>query len=233
MQYYRIDVKRFYENDMVATNANGTKIPSGESYFWKMDKGEIIIDAPVFDYFILESYDKKEHWEWMLTDVHHFIGEGAQIPGWLISTKLKELFEKYKIANPHFYYLSKLSYIENKLDYYIFQFSGDNFLTPLVNYINFNESLFFDPNQNINFQIINMADLMFHTKRILKESGFDVVSIPIKKLVLRDNIDFISMQSFLGDKIVSKRLKEAIEENNIAGFEFSELDYEVIANEIL
>ena len=36
------------------------------------------------------------------------------------------------------------------------------------------------------------------------------------------------MQNFLGDKLVSERLKKAIEENNITGFEFSELDYEVI-----
>lgn len=43
---------------MVATNANGSKIPNGSDYFWRMDNGEIILDAPVFDYFYLESFDK-------------------------------------------------------------------------------------------------------------------------------------------------------------------------------
>ena len=214
MKYYKIDIKRFYENDMIATNANGSKILNGSDYFWKMDKGEIIADDPMFDYFQLESFDKEEYWEWMLSDVYKFIGEGSQIPGWLISEKLKSILENYKIAKPHFYYPSKLLYKGEKLDYHVFQFSGDNFLTPLVDYIN--------------FQMMNLADLIFHTTRILKESGFDVISIPIKKLVLRDNIDFISMQNFLGDKLVSERLKNSIEENGITGFEFSELDYEVI-----
>ena len=37
------------------------------------------------------------------------------------------------------------------------------------------------------------------------------------------------MQSFLGDNIVSERLKQAIEENGIIGFEFFDIDYEVVA----
>lgn len=37
------------------------------------------------------------------------------------------------------------------------------------------------------------------------------------------------MQSFLGDNIVSERLKQAIEENGITGFEFFDIDHEVVA----
>lgn len=228
MRYFKLKVKRFYENDMIATNAQGKEIKDAGYYFWKMDKGEILEDTPVFDYFYLESYDKREFWEWQINDVHNFIGEGSQIPGWLISKRFKELLGNFKIAEPHFYYQSKLLYEEDKLDYYIFQFSGDNFLTPLIGYIDFSKSLFFDPQKKLNFQIINMTDLIFQTKKILKESGYEVINIPIKKLVLNDDIDFISMQNFLGDKIVSERLKRAIEENGITGFEFLELDYEVL-----
>ncbi|MDY3548974.1 hypothetical protein PG291_10200 [Riemerella anatipestifer] len=228
MKYYKLYVKRFYDNDMIATNANGSKIANGDNYFWRMDKGEIIIDAPTFDYFYLESFDKKEYWDWILCDVYNFIGESSQIPGWLISKKLKEILEKYKIAEPHFYYLSKLLYQEQKLDYYIFQFSGKDFRLPLTNYIDFNKSLFYDPNHKIDFTVSNEKELLFQQEKILEESGFDVINVPIKKLFINDDIHFISMQNFLGDKIVSEKLKQSLEENGIIGFEFSELEYEIV-----
>lgn len=229
MKYYKINIKTLYqEDDRIASSAEGGNIDNADYYFIKMDNGEMVYGAPVFDYFSLESFDKKEYWDWILTDVFDFIGKGSRIPGWLISKRFKELLEKFKITEPHFYYLSKLLYKGDKLDYYIFQFSGDKFLNPLVNYINFNQSLYFDPNQNINFEIQDVEDLKIQTKKIFKESGFNVINIPIKKLVINDDIDFISMQNFLGDKLVSERLKNVIEENGISGFEFSELDYDVV-----
>lgn len=86
MNYYKISIKTLYkENDRIASSANGEKINEADYYFIKMDNGEIVYDAPVFDYFFLESYDKKEFWEWLLTDSYDFIGKGSRIPGWLIS----------------------------------------------------------------------------------------------------------------------------------------------------
>lgn len=215
MRYYKIDIKRRYPDiERISSSAEGKNIVNADDYFWRMNRGEIIDDAPVFDYFVLESFDVEKYWEWQLNDAHDFIGEGSQIPGWLISKRLNDILEKHKVAEPHFYYSSKLLYKKEKLDYYIFQFSGDKFFNPLVNYIN--------------FEIQDIEDLKIQTKKIFKESGFNVINIPIKKLVINDDIDFISMQNFLGDKLVSERLKNAIEENGITGFEFSELDYEVI-----
>jgi hypothetical protein len=229
MRYYKIDIKTLYpEVDRIASSVDGDKINDADYYFIKMDDGKIIYNAPVFDYFYLRSYDKKEYWEWLLTDVFDFTGKGSRITGWLISKKLKEILEKYKIAEPHFYYLSKLLYQEQKLDYYIFQFSGKDFRLPLTNYIDFNKSLFYDPNHKIDFTVSNEKELLFQQEKILEESGFDIINIPIKKLAINDDIDFISMQNFLGDKIVSERLKQALEENSITGFEFSELEYEVV-----
>mgnify|MGYP003365321716 CR=1 FL=1 len=229
MKYYKIETKRFYENDMIATNAQGKKIENADDYFWKMNRGEMIDDAPlIFDYFYLQSFDVEKYWEWLLTDVYRFIGEGSQIPGWLISKKLRNLLENFNIAEPHFYYASKLLYKGEKLDYYIFQFSGKIFRLPLTDYVDFTKSLFYDPNHKIDFKVDNEVDLLSKQEKIVEESNFEVINIPIKKLVFNSNIDFISMQNFLGDKLVSEKLKQAIEENGITGFEFSELDYEVI-----
>lgn len=229
MKYFKIKIKTIYQdNDRISSSASGENINNADDYFIKMDNGDIVYDAPIFDFFSLKSYDKKEYWEWLLVDVFDFTGKGSRIPGWLISKKLRGLLEKFKIAEPHFYYSSKLLYKKEKLDYYIFQFSGKNFRVPLTNYIDFNKSIFYDPNNNIEMTIQNATDLLFQQGKILEESGFDIINVPIKKLVLNDNIDFISMQNFLGDKIVSENLKKSIEENGITGFEFSELDYEVV-----
>ncbi|MFK8296570.1 hypothetical protein ACI760_10335 [Capnocytophaga canimorsus] len=46
--------------------------------------------------------------------------------------------------------------------------------------------------------------------------------------MLKKDFDFFPMQSFFTDNLCSETLKQAIEENNIKGFEFSELDYEVV-----
>ncbi|MET3047106.1 hypothetical protein [Flavobacterium covae] len=229
MKYYKIEIKsRYPDFDRISSSAEGKDIEDSEYYFRKMDEGEVINDAPIFDYFYLESFDKKQYWEWQLNDAFDFIGQGSQIPGWLISNKLKKIFETFNIAKPHFYYPSKLLYKEKKLDYYIFQFSGKQFRQPLTNHINFSKSLFYNPNNNLDFSVENEKELLTMQEKILEDSGFNIINVPIKILLLNKDIDFISMQNFLGDNIVSERLKQAIEENGIIGFEFSELNYEVV-----
>ncbi|AEK23354.1 hypothetical protein [Capnocytophaga canimorsus] len=229
MKYYKIEIKRRYpELGRIASRAEGKNVPNADEYFWAMDRGEILYDAPIFDFFTLKSFDEEKYWEWQLNDTHNFIGKGSQIQGWFISEKLKKLFEKFKISKPYCFYPSKLLFKNEKLDYFIFHFSGEQFFNNLVNYIDFNKSLFFDPNQKIDFKIIDIQDLVAQTRRIFKESGCEIISVPIKKLVLNESLDFFTMQSFLTDNLCSETLKQAIEQNNITGFEFSELDYEVV-----
>ena len=56
MKYYQIRIERRFENEeRVLGLANGEFVPNGNFYFDRMGKGEIIQDAPVFDYFHLEE----------------------------------------------------------------------------------------------------------------------------------------------------------------------------------
>lgn len=228
MKYYKIDIKRTYENNMVATNANGSKIPNGSDYFWRMDNGEIILDAPVFDYFYLESFDKEEYWEWMLADVYQFIGEGSQIKGWFISDKIKLLLEDFNISNPYHFYLSKLFYKGKKLEYYIFQFAGKLIFQNTLLNIDYPNSIFWNPLKEENVFIKNEDDFLSEYKKIYKENGGIENIMQNKILCMKEKFDFFPMSTFMKDNIVSERLKDAIEEKNIIGFEFSELDYEVV-----
>lgn len=120
MKYYKIDIKRSFPNDMIATNAEGEKIPNAEDYFYQMDRGEEIISPPLFDYFYLKSFDQKEYWEWMLSDVYKFIGEGSQIPGWLISERLKNVLDRFNLVKLYYMYQSKLMFKGEKLFYFCF-----------------------------------------------------------------------------------------------------------------
>ena len=233
MKYFKINIKKFYENDMIATDATGKNVKDGRKYFDKMKEGEEIINAPIFDYFQLQSFDKKENWEWMLADVHNFIGEGSQIPGWFISKKLKILLKDNYIANPHFFYPSKLFYQGNSLDYYIFQFSGKKNVEKIRSKINFEKSIFYDPNNQKEIIVKDTSDFVKEKKRIRLESREikNNFQIEIKKIVLKEKTDFFPMFNFLKDNIVSENLKSVMETNEITGFEFSELDYKVIVED--
>ena len=65
MKYYKItDISLDLEQKskgLVADvpSANGEFVPNGRFYFDRIGKNEIIEDAPVFDYFHLQSFGKK------------------------------------------------------------------------------------------------------------------------------------------------------------------------------
>lgn len=226
MRYYKIDIKiSFKGQERIASSAEGEKVPNAEDYFNQMDRGEEISSPPLFDYFYLKSFDQKEFWEWRLDDVYDFIGEGSQIPGWLISEKLKNVFERYNLVNPYYMYKSKLLFKKEKLNYFIFHFTGKVLIDFIREEINFSKSVFVNPLTKEIYKVESKNDFVIKKRECLKEND---VKIKIKQIVLKTNIDFFSMQSFLVDNIVSERLKKAIEREGITGFEFTELDYEVI-----
>ena len=226
MKYYKIFVKRYYD-ERIASSVNFIN-DSENSNFKQIDNGNIVFDVPILDYFYLESFDKKENWEWNLFDVHNFIGIANRLSTcFFISEKLKELLEKFIITEPHFYYQSKLLYKREKLNYYIFQFTGTKTFIEIFSYIDFKKSIFFDPIKKENVIVSNSDEFILNYKKIYKVNGNEN-KLRNRKLVVKQELDFIPLGTFMSDNIVSERLKQAIEENDITGFEFSELDYEVI-----
>lgn len=132
MKYYKIKKKGIFEKeDKVLGHANGQFVPNGAFYFDRIGEGEIIEDAPIFDYFHLQSFGEEKDWEWRLQDVHGFIYVGSIITGWYISDKLKMLLENFKIAPKYHFYETRLLYKGEKLKYWIFQFP----IEPLQNIV--------------------------------------------------------------------------------------------------
>ena len=155
-------------------------------------------------------------------DIHSFIGEGSQIFGWYISDKLKSLLEKFRIAPKYHFYETRLLYKEEKFKYWIFQFP----IEPLQNII-FEKSDFYyikDGKQN-EIEIKNESEFMQIRRDLF--IGEDI-ELECSKVCLLDSFDIVYQQPN-GDILCSERLKQAIEENGITGFEFFEIDYEVVA----
>lgn len=233
MKYYELEYRHFFDkNDgkkrRQIGEANGEKVPNGKHYFDRMGDGEIIKDAPVFDYFYLKSFDKPQFWEWRLQDIHGFIGEYPTGGASYISDRFKNLLEQFNIAKGFWFYPTKLLYKEVKHDYWIFQYATIEDGIDNTFYLDYQKSEFLDPDGNSLIAVTNFEE--FHTKRkqIQRESEYEKDIIP-KKIVLNKDLDFIPMYGIINSGIIiSERLKEAIEEAKLEGFEFLELDYEVV-----
>ena len=221
MKYYKIKRKtRFPELGRIASGAEGKNVPEKE-YFYRIGKGEIIENTPIFDYFVLKSFDKEKYWEWALFDVHDFIGVGSIMCGWYISDKLKTILEKFRIAPKYHFYETRLLYKEEKFKYWIFQFP----IEPLQNII-FEKSDFYyikDGKQN-EIEIKNESEFMQIRSDLFIEED---IELECSKVCLLDSFDIVYQQPN-GDILCSEHLKQAIEENGITGFEFFDIDYEVV-----
>ena len=218
MKYYKIKRKtQFPELGRIASSAEGKNVPEKE-YFDRIGKREIIENTPIFDYFVLESFDKEKYWEWALFDIHGFIGEGSQIFGWYISDKLKSLLEKFKIAPKYHFYETRLLYKEEKFKYWIFQFPIDYFQN-----VNHEKSFYSIPDENILLNFKNKEEFLAANKEEFRKTKRELIT---KKICYSENYDLVANDT---DILCSERLKQAIEENGIVGFEFSDIDYEVIA----
>ena len=221
MKYYKIQIKSFY-GDRIASNANFID-NSKEYIFKKISLGEIIPDTPIFDYFFLESFDEKQYWEWALFDVHNFIGVGSIMCGWYISDKLKSVLENFRIAPKYHFYETRLLYKKEKFKYWIFQFIASYRRLNKMQFVNFSQSIFHANNENYVFN--SYEDWSDKNDEIYDECKEKLI---LKKVVLTESFDFFPLIPISSDIIVSENLKQSIEENGITGFEFFEIDYEVV-----
>ena len=188
MKYYKIKRKtRFPELGRIASGAEGKNVPEKE-YFDRIGKGEIIENTPIFDYFVLESFDKEKYWEWALFGIHSFIGEGSQIPGWYISDKLKSVLEKFRIAPKYLFYETRLLYKGEKFKYWIFHYRRLN----KMQFVNFSQSIFHANNENYVFNSYeNWSDKNDEIYDECKEK------LIFKKVVLTESFDFFPLIFFL------------------------------------
>ena len=220
MKYYKTKIKRIFDKEnKILGQANGEFVPNGAFYFDRMRKREIIEDAPIFDYFHLQSFDKRKFWEWRLQDVHGGMGVYPSGAFWYISDKLKLVLEKFKIAPKYHFYETRLLYKEEKFKYWIFQFPIDYFLN-----VNYKKSFYSIPDENILLNFKNREEFLAAYKEEFRKTKRKLIT---KKICYLENYDLVVNNST--EILCSERLKQAIEENGIIGFEFFEIDYEVVA----
>ena len=224
MKYYKItDISLDLEQKskgLVADvpSANGEFVPNGAFYFDRMRKREIITDAPIFDYFHLQSFGEKKDWEWRLQDVHGGMGVYPSGAFWYISDKLKSLLEKFRIAPKYHFYETRLLYKGEKFKYWIFQFPIDYFQN-----VKYEKSFYEIPDENILLNFKNKEEFLAANKEEFRKTKKELIT---KKICYSENYDLVANDT---DILCSEFLKQSIEENGIIGFEFFEIDYEVIA----
>jgi hypothetical protein len=224
MHFYKIK-KASIENNILIGSVNGKNIPNGNNYFCKINNGEILSNAPIFDYFFLQSFEDKELWEIYLKDIHGGIGI-FPLGNWLVSDKLKKLLEKYLLAKDYFFYESRLLYKGMKLTFWLFQFTAIYRKLNKTKYIDFEKSCFVSKKRSDKLvKLISYSDYLNYEYELKNKENDKILS---KKISLKEHVDLITLVPIRPDIVISERLKTAMEENNIEGFEFSELDYEVV-----
>ncbi|MTH15802.1 DUF1629 domain-containing protein [Flavobacterium sp. LC2016-01] len=222
MKYYNIYIKTHY-GERVASSANGQNVPDKDELFGKIRKGEILNSAPVFDYFVLESFDEQKYWEWALFDVFYGRGDFPHNGNWYVSNDLKKTLENFKIAPEFHFYETKLLYKGDKYKYWIFQFIASYRKLNKMKYINFSKTLF----------SIKDKEYVFNSYEEYSQKNEEIYDkyeedLHLKEVVLNQFFDFIPLNPISSNIIVSENLKEAIENMKFEGFEFTELDFKVI-----
>ncbi|MFK7004883.1 hypothetical protein BWK63_13810 [Flavobacterium covae] len=220
MRYYKFQIPLSNDNGRISSSASVDKTPNIENLFEKIKYGEIIENFPLIDSFYLESYDDEKYWEDQINDIHTFIGKVNILIGWYVSDDFKQVLESFKIAPKYNFYETRVLYKGEKLKYWIFQFPIDPFKN-----IDFERSTFFLEDKKNIYRFSSVEEYLVFYRQ---EYSVSKKKLKIGCQVLKSNYDmFLTTQNEI---VVSENLKKAIQVKGLKGFEFSELDYEVIVD---
>lgn len=224
-KFYKIKEMSWGSEDpekKVYPDLNGNNLLEGKELLGiegQIKNFNVVDNTPVFDWFTMMSISEPGAYDWILLDVYGFAGDHTpMIRGWCISKKLKEIMEKFLIAEPFKFYPAKVMFQGQKYDYYIFQLAYNE-----NDHTRFNKCT---------YQYIKRwpdrgyaeADLHINNKEEFKNNnalaGYSLIT---SKTVLDRYFDVFWTRGSM--MTISEKLKDEIVKENITGLKIEEVDY--------
>ena len=144
--------------------------------------------------------------------------ERVSVPyGLVVNNKIKSLITLYSLPN-HKFYDTEVIYKKSKLNYYWFHFYDDIF-----QYIDMKKSKFILKWRDIIEEFCFTSKDFFKSKKRKTFEDFETKLI-IKEVYLLNSFPKYDIFHFEGRDIISEKLLNAFQENNITGYEVSEYD---------
>ena len=144
--------------------------------------------------------------------------ERVSVPyGLVVNNKIKSLITLYSLPN-HKFYDTEVIYKKSKLNYYWFHFYDDIF-----QYIDMKKSKFILKWRDIIEEFCFTSKDFFKSKKRKTFEDFETKLI-IKEVYLLNSFPKYDIFHFEGRNIISEKLLNAFQENNITGYEVSEYD---------
>ena len=135
--------------------------------------------------------------------------------GLVVNNKIKSLITSYSLPN-HKFYDTEVIYKKSKLNYYWFHFYDDIF-----QYIDMKKSKFILKWRDIIQEFCFTSKDFFKSKKRKTFEDFETKLI-IKEVYLLNSFPQYDIFHFEGRNIISEKLLNAFQENNITGYEVSE-----------
>lgn len=174
--------------------------------------------APLFDFFSLRSVSFEGSYDWILNDVHSFVGaQSPTIRGWLISDFFKNLLENFRIAEPYRFYPAKVMFQGQKHEAYVFQIAYK-----LWEHLDFGESDFFYWSRQGMHELVEHGSVksygeMYPMAKLKKDTTHTYVEMRVGKAVLNQYYDIILDYNSANGILISEPVKEAILAAKITG----------------
>lgn len=164
---------------------------------------------PDLDYFIVHSHAK-------LTDL---LSVAPVHGGFLISKKLKEVFEQFNIVS-HKFYPAKVQHKKNFYEYYWMHIICD--FTNKVDYVKSTFIIYYNYAHDLgNIEIKNKSDLLLKKEKVKQDNPEKTVTIWAKQIQLTQDfdlsLDLFEIGMFDANYYISAPLKGALIENKITG----------------